>query len=80
MVKQVSFAADIRPLFTDVDIDHMSWYCDLSLYEDVKANAPDIFKRLKGVDGQIMPPPPAAPWPEEKVSLFEEWMNGGYAL
>ena len=35
MAEQVGFAADIRPLFTDVDIDHMSWFCDLAAYADV---------------------------------------------
>jgi hypothetical protein len=26
----VSFSADIRPLVTDTDIDHMSFFCGLS--------------------------------------------------
>jgi hypothetical protein len=79
MVEQVSFAADIRPLFTDIDIDHMSWFCDLSAYADVKANAAEIFDRLNGVGGRVMPPPPAKAWPTEKIDLFKAWMDGGYA-
>ena len=54
----VSFAADIRPLFTDTDINHMDWFCDLAKYDDVKTNAEEIAQRLKGHGGQVMPPPP----------------------
>ena len=59
----ISFAADIRPLFTDTDIDHMAFSCDLSKYEDVKAMADDILKRLNGTGGPVMPPASAGgPW------------------
>jgi hypothetical protein len=43
----VSFASQIRPLFTQTDIDHMSFFCDLSSYDDVKTNAQDIANRLQ---------------------------------
>jgi hypothetical protein len=52
----VSVAADIRPLFTDTDIDHMSFFCDLSNFDDVKVNADDILSRLNGTGGPLMPP------------------------
>jgi hypothetical protein len=78
----VGFAADIRPLFTDIDIDHMSWFCDLSQYGDVKANANGILRRLRAQGGPVMPPPPAkggdGPWPAEKIALFQSWIDGGY--
>ncbi|MCP3402854.1 MULTISPECIES: hypothetical protein [unclassified Bradyrhizobium] len=32
----IGFATDIRPLFTQTDINHMMWFCDLSKYGDVK--------------------------------------------
>ena len=36
----LSFAADIRPLFTDVDVEHMQNYgLDLSSHDDVKQAA-----------------------------------------
>jgi hypothetical protein len=77
----ISFQKDIAPLFTQTDIDHMSWYCDLSKYEDVKANADDILGRLKGQTGAVMPPPPnrggEGPWSAEKIALFESWVAGG---
>jgi hypothetical protein len=80
--KPVSFAADIRPLFTQVDIDHMSWFCDLASYDDVKANADDIRNRLKGEGGAVMPPPRSrggdGPWTDDKIALFNSWIEGGY--
>jgi hypothetical protein len=48
MGKPTSFAADILPLFTPLDIKSMAWFCDLSKYDDVKVNAPEILDRLNG--------------------------------
>lgn len=74
----VSFSADIRPLFTDIDVDHMSFYCDLSNYGDVKANADDILGRLCGTSGPVMPPAATGgPWARDKIALFEQWIAGG---
>ena len=79
----VGFAQDIRPLFTDIDVDHMSFFCDLSSYDDVKTNAQDILSRLKGMGGNVMPPPPThggdGPWPAERIALFETWISDGCA-
>lgn len=81
MPSAVSFKDDISLLFTPTDIDHMSWYCDLAKYEDVKANADEILARLKGHGGAVTPPPPnkggAGPWSPDKIALFEAWMTGG---
>ena len=78
----VGFAADIKPLFTPIDIDHMMWFCDLSKYDDVKTNAQAILNRLKAQGGPVMPPPPAkggdGPWSAEKIALFQAWIDGGY--
>jgi hypothetical protein len=74
----VSFANDIRPLFRPIDIDHMSWFCDLSKYEDVRANAQDILDRLNGTGGQRMPPPASGgPWTPDKIALFQRWIDTG---
>jgi hypothetical protein len=77
----VTFVANIRPLFTQLDIDHMSWFCDLSKFEDVKANAQEILNRLKGQGGSVMPPPPTkggdGPWSVDKIDLFRAWIEGG---
>ena len=81
MAEQVGFAADIRPLFTDVDIDRACRNSDLSAYADVKANAPEILERLRGHGGSVMPPPPAkggeGPW--SRQSNLPAWVDGGCA-
>ena len=81
MGKPPSFVVDIRPLFTAMDIDHMSFFCDLSNYSDVKKNATTILGRLDGSTGDVMPPAKSGggdgPWPKDKIDLFREWKNGG---
>jgi hypothetical protein len=77
----VSFSKDILPLFTKIDIDHMKGIIDLASYDDVKANADVILRRLKGKGGPVMLPPPAksgdGPWPPERIALFRAWNDGG---
>jgi hypothetical protein len=76
----ISFAADIRPLFRDIDIQHMSWFCDLSKYEDARDNADDILDRLTQTGLRQMPPASAGgPWAAEKIELFRKWKDGGCA-
>lgn len=76
----VSFAADIRGLFNDVDVQHMSWFCDLSKYEDVRDNADDILDRLTRTGHGMMPPSSSGgPWPPEQIELFRQWKDGGCA-
>ena len=81
MAQAVGFASDIQRLFTQIDIDHMSWFCDLASYDDVKANAAEILYRLKGEGGALMPPPPKlggdGPWSDDKIALFDLWIKGG---
>ena len=81
--KPVSFATDIRPLFTQMDIDHMSGFFDLSSFDDVKTNAPLILTRLQATSNdQVMPPPPDrggdGPWTADKIALFQSWIDGGF--
>ena len=68
----VSFANDIKPLFTERDKDHMEFMFDLWSYMDVKDNADDI---LDSVSAGRMPP--QSPWPQDKVDLFKQWVAGG---
>ncbi|MDQ2680004.1 MAG: hypothetical protein M3Y21_03145 [Candidatus Eremiobacteraeota bacterium] len=73
------FAVDIKPLFTQLDRDHMMKMFDLWKYDDVKASAAGIYKTLQD---QSMPPKgsePQAPWPVEDVALFKAWMDAGCA-
>ena len=42
MTKPTSYRADIRPLFTDLDVRSMSKAFNLANYDDVKKNAAAI--------------------------------------
>lgn len=72
----VSFAADIRPLFRDGDIECMKsagiLLSDLS-WMRVPANAQNV---LHAVSSGVMPPD--APWPKERVTLLQQWIDAGY--
>lgn len=69
----LSFANDIRPLFTEDDVMCMSSFgFDLSSYEDVKDNADVIYER---VEDKTMPP--GEPWSDEQIAMFKQWMDDG---
>jgi len=81
MAKLTSFQTDIRPLFTERDIHAMSKAFDLGSYDDVKAHAANIYDRIRGIGGAVMPPPPPrgeGPWPQSRIELFARWMSDGY--
>jgi hypothetical protein len=67
-----SFQSDIRPLFREYDRENMDYSFDLWEYDDVKDNADDILDRLE--EGDM---PCDAPWPEERIALFRQWMEEG---
>ena len=72
----VSFASDIRPLFRDSpDVDSMQGYgLDLSSYADVKARAAQVYAAL--ANGSM---PCDEAWPKERLDLFKQWMDEGFA-
>ena len=74
MDEDVAFARDIRPLFSDRDVGSMSRFFDLSSYDDVRANAEGIYRRL--ADGTM---PCYRPWPADNVQRFRTWMDNGFA-
>jgi hypothetical protein len=77
---QTSFQAEIRPLFTERDIDAMAKAFNLANYDDVKAHAAAIYDRIRGIGGAVMPPPPPrgnGPWPQSRIELFAKWMADG---
>jgi hypothetical protein len=81
MTKPTSFQADIRPLFTQRDIDGMRKGFNLESYDDVKAHAAAIYDRIRGIGGAEMPPPPPrgeGRWPQSRIDLFAKWMADGY--
>jgi hypothetical protein len=69
---QLSFAADIQPLFRVKDRQSMLRHFDLASYEDVSAHADPILERLRG--GTM---PCDGAWPAERVDLLERWIRGG---
>ena len=73
----MSYAKDIRPMFTDVDVAHMKREgVDLSSYEDVKTNANDIYAQ---VSSGRMPPRSSgeSPWSQVWCNKFKSWQNQG---
>ncbi len=76
MTDTLSFAKDIRPMFTDTDVDHMSFAMDLSDAADVAKNADAILAVVK--DGSM---PPARSggvrWTDEMCDTFQSWMEQG---
>jgi hypothetical protein len=81
MTAKTNFQRDIRPLFTDRDIEGMRKGFDLASYDDVKKYAGPIYDRIRGIGGAVMPPPPPkgeGPWPQSRIELFAKWMADGF--
>jgi hypothetical protein len=73
----LSFERDIRPMFTDMDIEHMEAYdMDLGSRDDVEAHADAIYRE---VSGGTMPPPGAgeSTWSGEMCERFKAWQSQG---
>jgi hypothetical protein len=77
--RPVSYKLHIRPMFTDVDVDHMNdQLIDLASYQDVKDAADAILDRVSREPGdkKLMPPESTTgPWPDEWVALFKRWID-----
>jgi hypothetical protein len=76
----VSFAQDIRPLFTDMDVAHMR-NLGVSLDDFDYMSDPDHAQNvLTAVSTGSMPPSSSGEpeWTSESVQLFRDWMTGGY--
>jgi len=76
----VSFAGNIRPLFRQIDIDHMA-PMDVLLddydYMSAPANATSVYEYLDGTRQPQMPP--GGPyWSAEQLAQFKAWMDGGH--
>ena len=71
----VSYQSDIKPMFTQMDRDHMLKMMDLWSYDDAKAHADAIYAC---VESGKMPPPGTEPrWPADKVQRFKQWIEDG---
>ena len=76
----VSFAQDIRPLFTAMDIAHMKEF-GVALDDFDYMRDPDHAQNvLKMVSTGSMPPTRSGepPWSPESVQLFRDWVAAGY--
>jgi hypothetical protein len=71
-VDEISFDADIKPLFREKDRDSMRRAFDLWSHADVQTHSAAIAGRLK--DGSM---PCDGAWPPDQVGLFERWIEQG---
>jgi hypothetical protein len=76
----VSFAGDIRPLFTEMDIEHMKNLgvpLDDFGYMRDPGHAQQVLDR---VSAGTMPPRRSGepPWSPDSVQLFRDWIADGY--
>jgi len=72
----LSFEKDVRPMFTEVDIDHMKHAgMDLSNYEDVKRHAGAIYAVVSA--GTMPPPGTGERWSVQMCDRFKQWQAQG---
>ena len=70
--EQVGFEAHIKPLFRASDRQSMSFALDLWSYDDVRAHAADIGRRLQ--DGSM---PCDGAWSAARIEVFQRWTDTG---
>ena len=74
--RSLSFAKDIRPMFTDTDVDHMqSAGLDLSSRDEVAKSADAIYQTVS--DGSMPPPGSGETWTVEMCDRFKRWKDQG---
>ncbi len=78
----ISFAADIKPLFRDIDISHMKRFrveLDDYTYMSNPNNANSVLANLSPHDGESPSMPPGGPyWTAAQLALFIQWQKDGY--
>jgi hypothetical protein len=79
-----SFAKDIRPLFRQIDLDHMAPFGVMLDYNAYMSDAADDHRNARAVldylTGKEEPQmPPGGPyWNQSQLDLYEKWMSEGY--
>jgi hypothetical protein len=73
--ESISFERDIKPLFRDRDRGSMKFFIDLWSYDDVARESDAILERLR--DGSM---PCDGAWDDERIALFQGWVDGGKAV
>jgi hypothetical protein len=78
----VSFAANIRPLFREMDVVHMKAFgVDLDDYAwmSIPANAASVLETVSPQNGNPPTMPPGGPyWTPEQIALYQQWQKDGY--
>jgi hypothetical protein len=76
----VSFARDIRPLFTEMDVAHMRGFGVLLDDFDYMRDPAHSQKVLGAVSAGVMPPNSSGEpsWSPDRVQLFRDWIAAGY--
>jgi hypothetical protein len=70
--ESVGYAANIKPLFRELDRNSMLKVFDLWNYDDVVSNQDAILGHL--VAGSM---PCDGPWPETNIALVRRWIDDG---
>jgi hypothetical protein len=68
----ISFAQHIKPLFRERDRRSMMSRFDLWSHDDVARRSDAILARLR--NGSM---PCDGAWPQERVTLFQDWIEAG---
>jgi hypothetical protein len=68
----ISFEEHIKPLFRESDRESMEFAFDLWSRDEVAENSDAILERLR--DGSM---PCDGAWPEERIQVFESWVDAG---
>ena len=79
---QVSFAADIKPLFRAIDIAHMKTF-GVELDDHTYMSNPDHANRVLATVSPQGDKPPVMPpggpyWAPAQLALFKQWQADGY--
>ena len=78
----VSFAADIKPLFRAIDVSHMQRFgvkLDDYTYMSSPSNANRVLANVSPHNGEPPSMPPGGPyWTATQLALFVQWQQGGY--
>ena len=71
-VQPISFEEDVKTLFRSRDRESMQFAFDLWSYDDVSAHADEIRARVRS--GTM---PCDGAWPNERVDIFQGWIDAG---
>jgi hypothetical protein len=79
----VSFNNDIKPLFREIDVEHMKRYSvvldDYAYMSDGAGDHRNAKAVLSTLTEKKMPP--GGPfWPQDQLDLFAKWMSDGYQI